>query len=93
VWVSLDASGDRNVRVVDGLWLRLKVHFFLYVQKNVFEKISYPWFENLKIDSPHFVDYDFEDVSLFKKFAKKDIFVYVDTETLIGHDKVSTIRL
>lgn len=66
---------------------------FVAFKKNVFEKISYPWFENLKIDSPHFVDYDFEDVSLFKKLAKKDIFVYVDTETLIGHDKVSTIRL
>jgi hypothetical protein len=66
---------------------------FVAFKKNVFERISYPWFENLKIDSPHFVDYDFEDVSLFKKLAKKDIFVYVDTETLIGHDKVSTIRL
>ena len=28
VWVSLDASGVSNVRVVDGLWLRLKVPFF-----------------------------------------------------------------
>ncbi len=28
VWVSLDASRVGNVRVVDGLWLRLKVHFF-----------------------------------------------------------------
>lgn len=66
---------------------------FVAFKKNVFEKITYPWFENLKIDSPHFVDYDFEDVSLYKKLAKKDIFVYVDTETLIGHDKVSTVRL
>lgn len=66
---------------------------FVAFKKNVFEKIQYPWFENTKIESPHFVDYDFEDVSLFKKLENKNVEVYIDMETIVGHDKVSTIRL
>lgn len=66
---------------------------FVAFKRNVFERLQYPWFENTKIESPHFVDYDFEDVSLFKKLENKNIDVYVDMETIVGHDKVSTIRL
>ena len=66
---------------------------FVAFKNGVFEKLQYPWFENTKIESPHFVDFDFEDVSLFKKLEQNNIDVFVDMETIVGHDKVSTIRL
>lgn len=91
---TLDELYEESVKSANGL-VKVKCPGmgFVAFRKNVFEKIAYPWFENSKIDSPHFVDFDFEDVSLFKKLENKSIDVYVDMETMVGHDKVSTIRL
>ena len=67
---------------------------WILVKKGVFESLEYPWFRPLwhtihtKDDGTEITDFSSEDVSWCKLVIEKGHKIWVDTTSVVGHEKM-----
>jgi len=66
---------------------------FLLFKHGIFEQLKYPWFEPTYLQIKESKDFSMEDVTLCLKLKKKKIEVYVHPEVIVGHEKLTELRL
>src|SRR3989338_9966148 len=65
---------------------------FMLIRKGVFERLDYPWFNPLDLNTgPDQKSFSREDAAFCLKAKKAGINTYVDPETIVGHEKLTVI--
>lgn len=65
---------------------------FMLVKRGVFEKLPYPWFRPVFIDTAHGQEFTSEDVGFCLGAAKAGIAIQVDPKVIVGHEKAVVLR-
>jgi hypothetical protein len=64
---------------------------FMGIQRGVFEKLTYPWFEPYVLENDDVFDLDDDEVSFCKKLRDLNISVYVDSKVILSKDNVQSL--